>query len=86
MLKICKKWLCYDEKTVHGVETHRITVKPKLLGVTVIKECYGDSLSGYTKTHLYKLPCKKCNYKQFLIANSFGKIHLIYSVTLMYSF
>ena len=51
------------EKTIHGMETHWLLSKEKLLGTVVCKEGYADSLSGHERTCYYWFLWKGCNCK-----------------------
>ena len=43
-------------KSVHEVETHRLSGKEKVLGAVVSKEGHADSLLGHERTHHYWFP------------------------------
>ena len=56
--------LAWIKKTVHEVETHRLSSKEKIQGTALSK-----GLLGYEGTHHNRFPWKKCNCKQgFLLA------------------
>ena len=69
------------KKIVHGMEAYRLSGKEKVPGAAVSKDCHFDSFLGDKRTHNYWFPWKRYNCT-LPIANSFGKIHHIYWMTL----
>ena len=49
------------EKTVHGLEAHRLSSKENIPGALVSKEVYADSILGHERTHHYWFSFKKYN-------------------------
>ena len=68
LVKNVYKWVKYRfawvEKTVYGVEAHRLFGKEKVPGVAVSKEGHADSLLRDKRTHRYLISWKRCNCKQ----------------------
>ena len=52
------------EKTLHGVESHWLSGKEKVLGIAASKEGHGDSVLGHKRINHYKFPWKRWNCKQ----------------------
>ena len=64
--------LALVEKTVNGVETHRLSGKEKVLGTAVSKEGDAYRLLGYDWSHHYWFLWKSCNCQQrFLLPSRF---------------
>ena len=70
-------------KTIHGVETYWLSGKENVSGAVVSKEChtvFWDMKEPFTIDS-----CEKdASITVLPIANFFGKIHLIYWITLIY--
>ena len=60
-------WWAWVEKTFHGVETHWLSGKEKVLGIADSKGAHADSLLGYERTHHYLFPWKKYHSKQYFL-------------------
>ena len=65
------------EKTVHGVETHLLSGKEKVLDAAFSKEDNADSVLEHWGTHHYWSPWKNCNCKHcFLLSTTKAKFTL----------
>ena len=51
------------EETDHGLETHWLSAKEKILGTEVSKEGQADNILKHERPHHYWLLWKRCNHK-----------------------
>ena len=52
------------KKTIHKVETHRLSGKEKVLDTAVSKEGHAHSILGHKRTNEYSFHWKMCNCNQ----------------------
>ena len=59
-------WACV-EKTIHELETLRLSGKSKVLGIVVSKDGHADSLLEHENTLYYLFSWKMCNCKPYFL-------------------